>query len=869
MKKGREQKRDRPVRLLYRIMALALAALLVPAPAADRAAVLAAEHAAGQQEAAGGQDPGLLDEEKGKEESAGEADTEEDGTGAAANKAARSPNEEEAIEKEAEKGEDEAGSSGAAGAGAPAEADAEDGGIGTPAPDRAGTADGDEAAAADTGEGGGAFAAPGRPDPPDAENAGEEDGEEEGAGTDDPRNAAPAGAAVPAEPGAAGTENAAAPAEPGAAGTENAPAPAEPGAAGMENAAGAAAPLSFSLEGLSAQAGTYRPGDESPVSTDELPASKYTPGYFFKYFNLICFGDAINCNECMGGILIQGNYGSQNGTQAAFACEIAAEPSYVAGFLAASNGNDGANNRHVENPPADVFVGPSNTVSADGKNLNKSGVGGAEGFNRNGLVYINENYVDWAAVKKLFTDASDSWRDASTQTIDLTGKNWDYQENRPGKALQIQAGSNVTLTGLTQQYARVYVEITGSAENGTVINVAGSGKVPLPIIYRADGQDLQVSESGGKMSFIFNFPDASEVYVPSGNAFGNIVAPNAKITVEGGNYNGTLVGASLDVSAEGHMWVYSGSDIQDEPDEPPEPERNCTLLLWKTLDYKKQGAVTGSVSQLPDDIGFIIEGPGGYRLDIKLSDSRFYDYFYGKELRLDNLEPGDYTVTEYGGGKDGFIHRAVYHAIARYDTRTDPTGSSETGNTVTVSEKQAGSSGYTAYEVVAKMWIDNIYEEKPREYLFAKVDEGGDLIGGAQLALLKWEKMGSHREYTWPWRKVDDYEWMLTGDVWATVAGEKKTIENLPDGDYLLRELSAPDGYEKAEDIPFSISGGVMKDGSGQPVTGSTITMVDHPVPHTAVVMPQTGVLDRTGQYCMGAGLLVFLAGILRLRHYW
>ena len=48
---------------------------------------------------------------------------------------------------------------------------------------------------------------------------------------------------------------------------------------------------------------------------------------------------------------------------------------------------------------------------------------------------------------------------------------------------------------------------------------------------------------------------------------------------------------------------------------------------------------------------------------------------------------------------------------------------------------------------------------------------------------------------------------MASSGTWATTVSEEKPyyIEKLPVGEYTLREETAPDGYEVAEDVKFKV----------------------------------------------------------------
>ena len=57
------------------------------------------------------------------------------------------------------------------------------------------------------------------------------------------------------------------------------------------------------------------------------------------------------------------------------------------------------------------------------------------------------------------------------------------------------------------------------------------------------------------------FQTATHVQLPTLNWMGHVVAPDAKIEQQDGNYNGTLIGKEVKTSGEGHKYWYNGGKL--------------------------------------------------------------------------------------------------------------------------------------------------------------------------------------------------------------------------------------------------------------------------------------------------------------------
>ena len=123
-----------------------------------------------------------------------------------------------------------------------------------------------------------------------------------------------------------------------------------------------------------------------------------------------------------------------------------------------------------------------------------------------------------------------------------------------------------------------------------------------------------------------------------------------------------------------------------------------------------------------------------------------------------------------------------------------------------------------------------VMTDKPTDVTISKTDiTGEEEIGGASLAVYRREDF------------LEDEELILGKepiDSWTSEEGKSHRIIGILEAghDFILIETTAPDGYEKAENIIFSIAtdGSVRVDGGR--VTDSTVTMVDEYSDHTVKI---------------------------------
>lgn len=181
-----------------------------------------------------------------------------------------------------------------------------------------------------------------------------------------------------------------------------------------------------------------------------------------------------------------------------------------------------------------------------------------------------------------------------------------------------------------------------------------------------------------------------------------------------------------------------------------------------------------------------------------------------KNYTVNGLLPGSYKLSELDA-PEGFLKADAISFSISEDGKI-VVNNKEVSKIVMVDEKEP--------------------EEDPLfDVEISKQDISGEEIAGARLTIS--DSQGNHVE------------------TWTSVAGENHIVKGLPAGNYKLSEITAPDGFEKAEAISFSIDekGNVMIGG----VKKDMVVMVDEYIDNPVVISKQ----DIAGEEIPGAELTV------------
>ena len=132
--------------------------------------------------------------------------------------------------------------------------------------------------------------------------------------------------------------------------------------------------------------------------------------------------------------------------------------------------------------------------------------------------------------------------------------------------------------------------------------------------------------------------------------------------------------------------------------------------------------------------------------------------------------------------------------------------------------------------------------DAPSEVHIKKTDTAGKEIPGAKLILKLVKSSETGADLLSSDVEGGASEIVITADSVSFVSGETETVvKSIPDGDYTLTEIQAPEGYETAETITFTVEDGKVAESEDD-----TIIMVDEIIVTTTVTTPVTTTVTTT-----------------------
>jgi len=273
----------------------------------------------------------------------------------------------------------------------------------------------------------------------------------------------------------------------------------------------------------------------------------YGMGYHLKDFlgsgyNVIAFNNAHLNTHVVGALLVQNVY-SGEASNSGFADGENLPPSYIKGRLEATNSRYNSRNKNNNAP---LYVGSSNTVTVSGNNYAVNGLSAGNDGSGTSAIYVSDHFFNFNEAYRVVK--------ADQQTM-LSRSSGVVKPDRNG-GVTVNVGENVTLESLDNVQ---YIDIVGNMEDAinVTINVTASGYVKMPEMRINGRQQAAQEQDASGTSIVWNFPNATTVVLPTLNWFGHVIAPDALVTQEWGNYNGTIICYNIFSSGEGHVHPYN------------------------------------------------------------------------------------------------------------------------------------------------------------------------------------------------------------------------------------------------------------------------------------------------------------------------
>lgn len=379
---------------------------------------------------------------------------------------------------------------------------------------------------------------------------------------------------------------------------------------------------------------TYRNSSSDTNDTFESNGGSYTLGYILKNYNIFVSEDYAG-THVVGPVIVGGkfkNYQNQYG------CSF--------GGLTAPSKLDG-----FPHKVPSYFGGEAEIT---GNTLNVfSDVGSYFGtINKRKTFYYMKalNQIDYSKIK--YTDKYidiKKWNELRNEAFTLNesgnvkvtknGDNAISSDNGKCKIdniseysfkykLNIKAGTSVTIDADILKESKVNI-IGNTVNDDTIIYSDGENiKFPPVLINNENPKSIETEPNG--VALVFAFPNA-DIIEASKETTGHIIAPNAEVVLNGGNFNGCIIAKKVYSRAEGHMWPYNGKKI-DTP-------------ILEIINNKK--------SSIPKKGKIIIEKINehdrpldGAIFELTGNSKKITQTSVNGKVVYDNLDPGTYKLKE-------------------------------------------------------------------------------------------------------------------------------------------------------------------------------------------------------------------------------
>lgn len=189
-----------------------------------------------------------------------------------------------------------------------------------------------------------------------------------------------------------------------------------------------------------------------------------------------------------------------------------------------------------------------------------------------GQLYNVQDQVDFAQAAKYLTEASTAWSE-----LDSNGS-------------AVNQWTTLTLTG-TDSKLNVFNLTSNDLKNGTMSSINIVAPKGSTVLVNVSGENVAMNGFGMTLSgvsesnVLFNFHDATTFTLSGCGFLGSILAPDAAMTFNSGNINGTLIDKTHRGGGEMHNYLFTG----DLPGVPEPATLACLiggLVSWVSMRRK-------------------------------------------------------------------------------------------------------------------------------------------------------------------------------------------------------------------------------------------------------------------------------------------